>query len=141
MLIPFPSPPALRKIPDDTFAHIAAAVDPPEIVVDLTPVPLEEMMVTDAAVPEAAMGGSEKSLSYMQVNVVKQEAVGMYEVAVLEAGSAAALNQWMEDHDDLSSLGDPEPLEEDDELNLPIPANGPNDARRTQVMHYLNEAH
>ncbi|MAA80213.1 MAG: hypothetical protein CL916_13245, partial [Deltaproteobacteria bacterium] len=25
MLIPFPSPPALRKIEDDTFAHIEAA--------------------------------------------------------------------------------------------------------------------
>ena len=33
MLIPFPSPPALRKIEDDTFAHIEAAIDPPKVVV------------------------------------------------------------------------------------------------------------
>ena len=30
--------------------------------------------------------------------VVKREAIGMYEVAVLEAGSAAALKRWMDDH-------------------------------------------
>lgn len=98
MLIPFPSPPALRKIPDDTFAHIAAAVDPPEVVVDLTPVPYNEMIATDSAVPMTSAESDEEGLSYRQVNVLKQEAVGMYEVAVLEAGSAAALNQWMTDH-------------------------------------------
>ena len=31
MLIPVPSVPAIKKISDDTFAHIAAAIDPPEI--------------------------------------------------------------------------------------------------------------
>ena len=35
MLIPFPAPPALRKVPDHIFPHLAAAVDPPEVVVDL----------------------------------------------------------------------------------------------------------
>jgi hypothetical protein len=30
--------------------------------------------------------------------VISREAVGMYEVAVLEAGSAAALKRWMDDH-------------------------------------------
>lgn len=35
MLIPFPTPPAIRKVPDHIFGHIAAAVDPPEVVVDL----------------------------------------------------------------------------------------------------------
>ena len=33
-----------------------------------------------------------------QVRVVKEEAVGMYEVAVLEAGSAAALKKWVDEH-------------------------------------------
>ena len=33
MLVPFPSPPALRKVPEDVFAQVAAAVDPPEVVV------------------------------------------------------------------------------------------------------------
>ncbi len=32
------------------------------------------------------------------VNVLREEAVGMYEVAVLEAGSAAALKKWMDEH-------------------------------------------
>ena len=35
MLIPFPNPPALRKVPDHIFAHVASAIDPPEVVVDL----------------------------------------------------------------------------------------------------------
>ena len=30
--------------------------------------------------------------------MLRQEAVGMYEAAVLEAGSAAALKRWMDDH-------------------------------------------
>ena len=33
-----------------------------------------------------------------KVRVLREEAVGMYEVAVLEAGSAAALKKWMDDH-------------------------------------------
>ncbi len=32
------------------------------------------------------------------VRVLREEAVGMYQVAVLEAGSAAALKRWMDDH-------------------------------------------
>ncbi len=35
MLIPFPTPPALRKVPDEIFAHLDKAIDPPEVVVDL----------------------------------------------------------------------------------------------------------
>ncbi|MCH7729099.1 MAG: hypothetical protein IH991_21845, partial [Planctomycetes bacterium] len=35
MLIPFPTPPAIRKVPDHIFPHLAAAVDPPEVLVDL----------------------------------------------------------------------------------------------------------
>ena len=31
MLIPFPSPPAVRKAPDDIFDQLAAAVDPPPV--------------------------------------------------------------------------------------------------------------
>ena len=37
MLIPFPSAPAIRKVPDEIFAHIAAAIDPPEVEIDLRP--------------------------------------------------------------------------------------------------------
>jgi hypothetical protein len=38
------------------------------------------------------------ALGVNEVRVLRQEAVGMYEVAVLEAGSAAALKRWMDDH-------------------------------------------
>ena len=40
MLIPFPSPPAIRKVSDDIFDHIAKAVDPSEMTVQ-PPDPLE----------------------------------------------------------------------------------------------------
>ena len=37
MLIPFPNPPAIRKMPDSIFTQITNAIDPPEVVVDLRP--------------------------------------------------------------------------------------------------------
>lgn len=96
MLIPFPKPPALRKVPDNIFSHIAAAADPPEVIVDLFPPP--------PAPAAAAFGGDPKSaptdspLAINAVRVLKKEAVGMYEVAVLAAGSSKALKSWMDDH-------------------------------------------
>ncbi|MEE8409622.1 MAG: hypothetical protein V3T05_08455, partial [Myxococcota bacterium] len=33
MLIPFPSPPAIRKVPDEIFDHIAAAIHPPDATI------------------------------------------------------------------------------------------------------------
>ena len=107
MLIPFPSPPAIRKIDDDTFAHIEAAIDPPEVTVQIyDPMPR-------ASVASSGRGGllrmaksessgdfvQEQALGYMEVNVVREEAVGMYEVAVLEAGSPKALERWMADNE------------------------------------------
>jgi len=96
MLIPFPAVPSLRKVSDNVFPHIAAAVDPPEVVVDLR---LRFLgAVADAApAPRGAPGGG-FALRRKSVRVIKQEAVGMYEVAVLEAGSAAALQKWMTAH-------------------------------------------
>ncbi|MFT7521331.1 MAG: hypothetical protein ACI9MC_003482, partial [Kiritimatiellia bacterium] len=46
MLIPFPSPPAIRKTADDTFQHIAAAIDPPRVKVDLNPRMIMELSVS-----------------------------------------------------------------------------------------------
>ena len=94
MLIPFPSVPALRKVPEQIFAHLGAAIDPPEIVIDLRPRP--SMMASRGA--EDGGASNEKSLAYDEVKVLRQEAVGMYEVAVLAAGSATALSRWMEAH-------------------------------------------
>jgi len=92
MLIPFPEPPAIRKTPDAIFEHIAAAIDPPEVVVDLRPVRKSKT--------------TKKSLSnevdflevYDDVKVLREEAVGMYEVAVLAADSPEALERWMTAH-------------------------------------------
>lgn len=91
MLIPFPTAPALRKVPDSVFDQIAAAVDPPEVVIDLFPQVLQAAMEFDAAGAAPGM-----VVRRSEVAVLKQEAVGMYEVAVLEAGSADALKRWMD---------------------------------------------
>ena len=94
MLIPFPNPPAIRKVPDNIFSQIANAVDPPEVVVDLRyrPAPGGFGGGGGGGGLEFARGKVSKD----EVKVLKQEAVGMYEVAVLEAGSAAALKKWMD---------------------------------------------
>lgn len=95
MLIPFPSVPAIRKVDDEVFGHIAMAVEPPPLVVDLRPRPeLARMAVQEA-------GGKRLDFERARdggVTVLKEEAVGMYEVAVLAAGSAASLQTWMNDH-------------------------------------------
>jgi len=97
MLIPFPSIPEIRKVSDNIFPHVAAAIDPPEVVVNLRVQFLARRSAQ--ALPQAsAASGKGGGLKYDQVRVVKQEAVGMYEVAVLEAGSPKALSKWMADH-------------------------------------------
>jgi hypothetical protein len=98
MLIPFPSPPALRKVPDEIFAHLANAIEPPEVVIDLNPRRYyEDDMVAEKSMA-APMAAAESGLKYDEVKVLHQEAVGMYEVATLAAGSAKALNRWMDEH-------------------------------------------
>ena len=97
MLIPFPSPPSLRKVSDSVFEQIAHAVDPPEVVVDLTPRPLMAMgKFGGGGFGGGAGGGGGLEIRRRQVKVLKEEAVGMYEVAVLEAGSPEALKKWMD---------------------------------------------
>ena len=99
MLIPFPKPPAIRKVPDHIFGHLAAAVDPPEVVVDLRP--------QFYSFGGGGLGGGNRKLQTFdalgivkesEVRVLREEAVGMYEVAVLAAGSADALKRWLDDH-------------------------------------------
>ena len=94
MLIPFPAPPELRKVPDNVFEQIDNAIDPPEIVVNLQEQFLGRNL--DATVKAMRFDSKAESLKKNQVKVVKQEAVGMYEVAVLEAGSANALKIWLQ---------------------------------------------
>lgn len=99
MLIPFPAIPDLRKVSDNIFAHIAAAVDPPEVVIDVR-LRLFDRRFRGRPSNGAAPARQNYSLALKkdQVRVVKEEAVGMYEVAVLEAGSAAALKKWVDEH-------------------------------------------
>ncbi|MCH7727777.1 MAG: DUF2330 domain-containing protein [Planctomycetes bacterium] len=98
MLIPFPTPPALRKVPDHIFPHIAAAVDPPEVVVDLRTRFFRAFGRANNRNKKADVQGFQYALAKQQVKVLKKEAVGMYEVVVLAAGSAKALQRWMDEH-------------------------------------------
>ena len=38
MLIPFPSPPAMRKVSDAIFPHLASAIEPPEVIIEKSPI-------------------------------------------------------------------------------------------------------
>jgi hypothetical protein len=65
---------------------------------------MEVMSVSDSMRSAPSMSRRSKKseaggLRFDEVRVVNQEAVGMYEVAVLEAGSAFALKRWMSDND------------------------------------------
>jgi hypothetical protein len=100
MLISFPTPPALRKVSEDIFPQIAAAVDPPEVVIDLR-------WNHRLGLMNGAWGSGKASQSLTtyslkphadEVRVLREEAVGMYQAVVLEAGSAAALKRWMDDN-------------------------------------------
>jgi hypothetical protein len=95
MLIPFPSVPAIRKVPDDIFWQISNAIDPPEVVIDLRP-----QYANRFGRLSKSKAMDEKSLEVAEgtVVVIKREAVGMYEVAVLAAGSPEALKAWMDEN-------------------------------------------
>ncbi len=95
MLIPFPTPPAIRKVPDHIFPHLAAAVDPPEVVINLM-LRRGAMLFADGAEAESAPMVDGLAIMKKEVVVLRQEAVGMYEVAVLQAGSSDALKKWMD---------------------------------------------
>jgi hypothetical protein len=103
MLIPFPTPPAIRKLPDNVFEQIAAAIDPPEVVVDLRPRGMAGMGgMMGGGGGGFGGGGMGGGFGFQvpkdEVRVIREEAVGMYEVAVLAAGSPKALKRWMDDH-------------------------------------------
>ncbi|MBX2801589.1 MAG: DUF2330 domain-containing protein [Myxococcales bacterium] len=95
MLVPLPAVPSLRKIDDRTFAHLAAAIDPPQVDVYHS---YDEEESMDADMPMAESDDLSVVRKKDAVRVVKEEAVGMYQVAVLEAGSASALQRWMDAH-------------------------------------------
>jgi hypothetical protein len=101
MLIPFPSVPEIRKIDDNTFAHIEGAIEPPKMtvnVMDYRPMPVKSSRSSRGPQTES-VSMSEDALSYNEVAVLKEEAIGMYQVAVLQAGSPKALSRWMEENE------------------------------------------
>jgi hypothetical protein len=99
MLIPFPSVPSIRKVSESTFPQIVNAVSPPPVTIDLRPPPpMPSVAMRGAGGAPSAVKSGAAPLRVDEVRVVKQEAVGMYEIAVLEAGSPKALNRWMDDH-------------------------------------------
>jgi len=101
MLIPFPSPPSLRKVDDDIFNHIAAAVEPPEVIAYVRRPRRRNrpsVMGRSSKAKSESRDDKDSELSYNTVRVVNREAVGMYDVAVLEAGSSVALKRWMDDN-------------------------------------------
>lgn len=101
MLIPFPNPPAIRKVNDNVFTQIKNAIDPPEVVVDLRP---KERFGGGIGGGGGGFGGGGAPPVAMpfdddRLEVLSEEAVGMYEVAVLSAGSAKALKKWMDQNE------------------------------------------
>lgn len=109
MLIPFPTPPAIRKVDDDIFGHIAAAADPP--VIQYYHWGIRDELFSVGA-KSSVTRSSGLRLKKKDVVVLSEEAVGMYEVAVLEAGSAAALQLWMDQHGFRYPEGMDKPCEE-----------------------------
>ncbi|MCH7728152.1 MAG: hypothetical protein IH991_16990, partial [Planctomycetes bacterium] len=77
MLIPFPTPPAIRKVPDHVFPHVAAAVDPPEVVVDLRVSPFAKNANFFGRNKKVMREYGLQIRKLHEVRVVKQEAVGM----------------------------------------------------------------
>lgn len=101
MLIPFPSPPSIRKVDDNIFSHLAAAIDPPEVIARVQrwqPRPRRFASGMAKSARSAPAAEAEPALRFDEVKVVRQEAVGMYEVAVLAAGGSKALQKWMNDN-------------------------------------------
>src|SRR5947207_4772502 len=83
MLISFPTPPALRKVSEDIFPQIAKAIDPPEVVIDLRWQRFKGQGRGGFAYFADKQSEKAEGLSLRkdEVRVLKQEAVGMYEVA------------------------------------------------------------
>ena len=101
MLIPFPSPPELYKIDDETFAQLERSLTPPTI--DVYQYDHEE---SEGRYGSGLIGGGgalsgmlgAKGMPAKESLRVREEALGMYQVAVIEAGSAQTLKRWMQEH-------------------------------------------
>ena len=101
MLIPFPNPPAIRKVSDDVFEHIANAIAPPEVVVDVTPKPAffggggGFGGFGGGLGGGGGFGGGRMVIEREEVRVVREGAGWMKEVAVRGAVTSAAVTRWL----------------------------------------------
>lgn len=103
MLVPLPSVPSLRKLDERVFTQLEAAVDPPAVTAHIQEIyPYAGPPTSRPSVAESSaavdVSGDAMSLRRDEVVVVKEEAIGMYEVAVLAAGSSSALERWMNEN-------------------------------------------
>ena len=103
MLIPFPSPPELYKINDETFAQLERSLEPP--IIDIYQYDNVDFGLLDGSNLSGLGRGSgglgalgSKGAQSRDSLRVREEALGMYQVAVIEAGSAQALKRWMQEH-------------------------------------------
>lgn len=97
MLIPFPNIPEIRKVPDNIFSHIGAAIDPPEVRVWVRRYRRYKLRYRRSRAKRKRSARPARP-NKDAVRVLKKEAVGMYQVAVLQAGSPRALKRWMKSH-------------------------------------------
>ena len=81
-----------------SLSKLTTPSTPPEVVVDLNPLPPMQGMAFGAVMDQAASPMKLAAMNKDRVIVLKEEAVGMYEVAVLAAGSSQALRKWMDQH-------------------------------------------
>ena len=102
MLIPFPSAPSLRKVSDSTFEHLKNVIDPPRVTVDLRPPYFNDRFGMGVSMLKRGMGDNggasadaSMAICREETRVLKEEAVGMYDVAMLQSGSSEALQKWM----------------------------------------------
>ncbi len=98
MLVPFPTIPSIRKVPDNIFPQLAAAVSPPEIVFDYSMRNNMGFGGLGGGAGGGGGGGLTWNLQKNEVKVLKEEAVGRYQAVTLAAGSAEALKKWMDEH-------------------------------------------
>ena len=102
MLIPFPSPPELYKINDETFSQLERALEPPTIDVyqydHEAAMGLLDLSGIRASGSGLGVLGAKGAQAPSESIRVREEALGMYQVAVIEAGSAKALKKWMQEH-------------------------------------------
>ncbi len=93
-LVPTPTRPTVGTAPDDLFGTLVQQIQPPvknEWILSLVQAFLLPQFI-------GAQGSGVKSPDPEQVKVLEQRQVGPYQVSVLQASQADALQQWLQEH-------------------------------------------